>query len=157
MIPLFVILPLADWVTYGVFNSGNLAEVRSIHFARWVPIDWARSPFGFRTPRRALFFSTYDGSQENYMGEFVDAVAWGLNVTFSRAVSYPRSFGLLFDGAKNEQAFKNFIRRVQLPTDTWYSAYPHLTTANINNNSAIRRGLFHPMDAEEVRAWLRLL
>jgi len=155
VIPISLLLPLADWLTYAVFNSGNLAGVRSIHFARWVPIDFVRSPYGFRVPRRALFFSNYDGSQENYMGEFIDTVAWGLNATFSRAVGYPRSFGLVFDGAKNEQAFKHFIRRVQLQTDVWYSAYPQLSAANIASNAKIREGLVGPLDARETRAWLQ--
>ncbi len=153
-IPLKLILPLANLITHTVFNKGNLANVKTIHFARWVPLNYKwRFPF-IKHPQRVLFCSNYDGSQENYMGAFIDLVAWGLNLTFSREIRYPDTRFLIFDGAKNEQAFKRFIRTVQIPTQAWYSAYPHLSAANLNNNSAIRHGLFGKMSEQAAQDWL---
>ena len=40
-----------------------------------------------------------------------------------------------------QPSFKAFLRNRQLPTQIWYSAYDDLSTANIENNAAIRAGL----------------
>jgi hypothetical protein len=88
------------WVlNYGarhIFNHGYLTRVKSIHFARWVFLD----------DKRLLFFaSNYDGSLESYMDDFINKVAWGLNLVFSNGVGYPRTRWLILDGAKDEQKF----------------------------------------------------
>ena len=56
--------------------------MKTIHFARWVFIDGKR---------RMFFASNYDGSLESYMDDFIDKVAWGLNLVFSNGVGYPRT------------------------------------------------------------------
>ena len=73
-----------DYATRHVFNRGNLAGVKTIHFARWVFLDGRR---------RMFFASNYDGSLESYMDDFIDKVAWGLNLVFSNGVGYPRRAG----------------------------------------------------------------
>jgi hypothetical protein len=138
-------------VSYGVrhvYNRGRLSGVRTIHFARWVFID---------EKRRLFFASNYDGSQENYMDDFIDKVAWGLNAVFSNGLGYPRTNWLVRDGAKDEEQFKRYLRVHQVVTPVWYSAYPNLTAANIENNALIRAGLYGRMTSEEVSAWLRRL
>lgn len=128
-----------------VFNRGNLAGVKTIHFARWVFIDGGR---------RMIFTSNYDGSLENYMDDFIDKIAWSLNAAFSNGVGYPRTKWLIGAGAKDEQAFKNYIRQRQLPTQLWYSAYPALSAANIADNARLRAGLSGRAPAHE---WARRL
>jgi hypothetical protein len=141
------------WVlNYGarhVFNHGFLTRVKSIHFARWVFLD----------NKRLLFFaSNYDGSLESYMDDFINKVAWGLNLVFSNGVGYPRARWLILDGAKDEQKFKNFIRRHQLPTEVWYNTHPGLTAFDLERNTKIREGIEKSaMNDDEIRAWLRLL
>jgi hypothetical protein len=141
------------WIlNYGarhIFNHGYLTRVKTIHFARWV----------FLGDKRLLFFaSNYDGSLESYMDDFINKVAWGLNLVFSNGVGYPRSRWLIFDGAKDEQKFKNFIRRHELPTEVWYNSHPGLTAFDLERNTKIREGLEKPaMSDDEIRAWLRLL
>jgi hypothetical protein len=141
------------WIlNYGarhVFNRGHLTRVKTIHFARWVFLD----------DKRLLFFaSNYDGSLESYMDDFINKVAWGLNLVFSNGVGYPRSRWLILDGAKDEQKFKNFIRRHQLPTEVWYNSHPGLTAFDLERNSQIRKGIEKPaMSEDEIRAWLKLL
>ena len=141
------------WIlNYGarhVFNHGYLTRVKTIHFARWVFLD----------NKRLLFFaSNYDGSLESYMDDFINKVAWGLNLVFSNGVGYPRSRWLILDGAKDEQKFKNFIRRHQLPTEVWYNSHSGLTAFDLERNSKIRAGIEKPaMNDEELRAWLKLL
>jgi hypothetical protein len=130
-----------------VFNHANLAGVKTIHFARWVWLD---------DRRRLIFASNYDGSLESYNDDFVDKVWWGLNAVFSNGVGWPRTRWLFFDGARQEQAFKDWLRRNQVPTQVWYSAYPQLTALNVENNARIRSGLHQEaMSAKEATRWLR--
>jgi hypothetical protein len=123
--------------------------VKTIHFARWVFLDGKR---------RIIFASNYDGSLESYMDDFINKVAFGLNVVFTNGVGYPRTRWLLLDGAKDEQKFKYFIRRHELPTEVWYNATPGLTAVEKERNGRIRSGLERPvMTDAEAREWLRLL
>jgi hypothetical protein len=148
---LLTVLGILQGINYGVrhiFNKENLSGVKTIHFARWVVIN---------EQRRVIFTSNYDGSLESYMDDFIDKVAWGLNAVFSNGVGYPKTNWLIFDGAKNELAFKHYIRVHQLVTQVWYSAYDDLTALNIANNAKIRAGLHRNMSETEVEEWLRLL
>lgn len=128
------------------FNRGSLAGVKTIHAARWVFLD---------DKRRMVFCSNYDGSLENYMDDFIDKVAWGLNAVFSNGVDYPRTRWLIKDGAKDEQAFKSYIRAHQVPSNVWYTAYGNLTALNIENNARIRAGLSGEMEEAEAAEWLK--
>ena len=147
---MLAVLRLVNYFTRHVFNRGSLTRVRSIHFARWVAID---------DRRRLIFASSYDGSLESYMDEFIDKVAWGLNAVFSNGVGYPRTRWLVLDGANDERAFKAFLRNRQIPTHVWYSAYDELSTTNIENNAAIRAGLTgaEAPSRAKAEAWLARL
>jgi hypothetical protein len=104
-----------------------------------------------------LFASNYDGSLESYMDDFINKVAWGLNLVFSNGVGYPRTDWLIFHGAKNEQKFKYYIRRHQLPTEVWYNAHPGLTALDLERNTRIRQGIEKSfMTAGEILEWLQL-
>jgi hypothetical protein len=143
-----VVLWGTDLLARHLFNHANLIGVKTIHFARWVFLD----------ERRRLFFaSNYDGSLENYMDDFIDKIAWGLNIVFSNGVDYPATRFLVLDGALNEQVFKRFNLTHQLVTPFWYTAYQGLTALNIDNNAQIRAGLHGAMDDTATRAWLRRL
>ena len=91
------------------------------------------------------------------MDDFIDKVAWGLNATFSNGYGYPRTRWLFFDGARDELAFKQYLRSHQHPTELWFSAYPDLTALNIENNAQIRAGLHGRMTDAQAEAWLRKL
>ncbi len=143
------ILALIDWGSRHVFTRGHLARVRTIHFAFWAFVD---------EKRRVVFTSNYDGGHEAYMDDFINKVAWGLNLSFSHGVGWPYTRWLVQRGARLEHEFKNYQRRHQLPTDVWYKAYPGLTLADLERNQRIREGLeqVDPTDTE-AEAWLRLL
>ena len=47
------------------------------------------------TTARLLFASNYDGSLESYMDDFINKVAWGINVVFGNGVGFPRVSWLL--------------------------------------------------------------
>ena len=143
------VLAAVQFICRHVSTRGYLGRVQSIHFARWVLID---------DRRRLCFTSNYDGGHQAYMDDFINKVAFGLNVTFSNGVGWPHTEWLLAKGARREHLFKYFQRRHQLPTQVWYKAYPGLTLIDMERNARIRQGLEQgdPSDAE-VLAWLKLL
>lgn len=142
------VLWLVNLGTRHIFNRGVLTGVKSIHAARWVFLD---------DYRQMVFSSNYDGSLENYMDDFIDKVAWGLNAVFSNGMGYPRTNWLVREGATDEQAFKSYIRTRQKVSEVWYTAYGDLTTLNIANNARIREGLHGQLDEAAATAWLRTL
>jgi hypothetical protein len=144
-----VILLLIDYACRHVFNRGFLGRVRTIHFARWVFIDGKA---------RIYFASNYDGSHEAYMDDFINKVAWGLNLVFSNGVGWPRTDWLIKRGARFEQRFKYYQRRHQVPSQVWYKAYPGLTALDLIRNARIREGLEKSeMSDAETLSWLSLL
>ncbi len=146
---LAMILLLIDYACRHVFNRGHLGRVRTIHFARWVFID---------DKARVVFASNYDGSHEAYMDDFINKVAWGLNLVFSNGIGWPRTDWLIKRGARIEQRFKYFQRRHQIPSQSWYKAYPGVTTLDMIRNHRVREGLERrSMSDAEALAWLQLL
>ena len=143
------LLWVTDYAARHVYHRGGLARVSTIHFARWVPMDGGN---------RMLFSSVYDGSLESYMDDFINKVGFGLNITFSNGIGYPRTRWLLLDGCRDEQTFKRVLRRHQLATEVWYSVHPGLTASNKHRNMLIRAGLENrSMTEAQTRAWLALI
>jgi len=144
-----VLVALLDYAARHIYGRGHLTRVQTIHFARWVFID---------DKQRLLFASNYDGILESYMDDFINKVAWGLNLVFSNGVGYPRTDWLVKGGARNSQAFKNYLRRHQVPNSVWYKASPGLTAMDLARHGRIREGLDRrAMSDREIEDWLRLL
>ena len=61
---------------------------------------------------------------------------------------YPKTRLLLFQGARNEGAFKEWTRAYQLPTQVWYSAYPFTSVCDVLKNARIRCLLGNPLTPE---------
>jgi hypothetical protein len=92
------------------------------------------------------------------MDDFINKVAWGINLVFSNGLGYPHTDWLLAQGARDEQKYKRVLRRHQYPTDVWYKAYPGLTVVDLERNMRIREGVERTsMTDKEAREWLRLL
>ncbi|HEX2229888.1 MAG TPA: hypothetical protein VHM64_22375 [Candidatus Binatia bacterium] len=140
------ILGIGDYATRHIYNRGVLSGLNTIHFARWVIFD---------DGRRLFFSSNYDGSLESYMNDFIDKAAWGLNAIFSNGDGFPTTAYLFCRGITDEKAYKRFLPTRQVQSSVWYSAYPSLTTKNIANNEAIRRGLSEKMNEQQTRLWLK--
>lgn len=144
-----LVLAAIDWAARHIYIRGGLARVRTIHFARWVFLNGQR---------RVIFLSNYDGSLESYMDDFINKVWFGLNVVFSNGIGYPRTSWLIFGGCQDEQRFKVYLRRHQMPTQVWYNAHRGRTAADMERNARLRRGLeaTHPGD-DALRDWMALL
>ncbi|WP_051639769.1 hypothetical protein [Cellulomonas sp. URHE0023] len=126
-----------------VMYRNSLSGVRTIHFARWQPVDGGR---------RFIFASAYDGNLESYMDDFISRLAWGINLVFGNGVGFPRTRWLFFGGAKDEIAYKHYLRRHLVPTEVFYSAYPTLAAIHIDRNADVRRAL-----RAQDRRWLQAM
>ena len=92
------------------------------------------------------------------LDDFIERVAFGLNLVFSNGKGWPRNCYLVFGGAGDEQAFRAFYRDRQIRTQVWYAAAPYQgsTAVNISRNSAIRAGLSQKLNTQECKKWLQL-
>ncbi|HUF56762.1 MAG TPA: hypothetical protein VMM55_09410 [Thermohalobaculum sp.] len=141
-----VALFLLNYASRHIYGRGYLTRVQTIHFARWVFLD---------DKRRVMFCSNYDGALEAYMDDFINKVAWGLNLVFSNGVGYPSTRYLIKGGAEQETKFKRYLRNRQQPTEVWYKAYPGLTAFDLAENARIRQGLERrPSGEAAIRQWL---
>jgi hypothetical protein len=142
------LLWVVNYTTRHIYIRGHLARISTIHAARWVFLN---------QNRRLVFASSYDGSLDSYMDDFINKVAWGLNIVFSNGVSYPTTNWLVLGGAKDEQKYKSVLRRHQLPTNVWYKAYPGLTVFDLKRNTLIRQGIEKSsMSEPDLRRWVKL-
>lgn len=136
---------IIDWGARHIYKQGRLARVNTIHFASWTFLD---------DSRRLFFASAYDGSREAYNDDFINKVAFGLNLSFTSALGYPRTRWALFDGAWHEQDFKRYLAHHQVPTQVWYKAFPNLSAYDLARNTRIREGLNRPLKGEALRQWI---
>ncbi|MBC7521133.1 MAG: hypothetical protein H7268_08585, partial [Sandarakinorhabdus sp.] len=135
----------------GLFRPGFLANIGTIHSARWVQLPGTD---------RLVFVSNYDGSWESYLEDFITKSASGATGIWSNARGFPRTSWLFFKGASDGDRFKRFARRSMQPTRFWYSAYPTTSCEQIRRHAIIVSGLQNagmieksPSDAE---AWIDL-
>ena len=150
------ILVVADFVVHHFFRNGDLGTVRllnlhgvdTIHFANWIIVDQGQ---------RVLFLSNYDFNLEDYMNDFINKVAWGLNLIFGHGFNYPRTDWMVFGGARDEQVYKAVLRKYQIRTQVWFCAYPDVSAITIQKNAQLRAGLFAELDPAAERDWLALL
>ena len=129
---------------YNEFVLGELMGIPTIHFARWRILD----------NKRVLFFSNFDGSWQQYLGDFIDKSGWGLTAIFSNTEKFPVSRYLFWGGAYDEEHFLAWARYTQIPTQVWYNAYPHLSIKNVNTNTTIRYELFENLTEERAKTFL---
>jgi hypothetical protein len=140
-----VILWIVNWGARHVFRHGRLARVNTIHFASWTFFDGKR---------RVYFASNYDGSREAYNDDFINKVAFGLNLSFSNGLGYPRTDWLIVGGARHEQDFKRYLFHHQIPTQVWYKAFPGLSIYDMARNTRVRQGYERRPTGKALRRWI---
>lgn len=139
---------LSNFLIKFIFNQGKLMGIPTIHFAKWVM---------FEKNSRVLFFSNFDGSWQQYLGDFIDNSGWGLTGIFSNTKVFPKTNFLITGGAYKEEYFLAWSRNSELVTNYWYSAYPDLSIKNVNNNSRIRVQLMKKLSERQAAKFLKLL
>ncbi|HUD93875.1 hypothetical protein [Sphingobium sp.] len=139
------ILWVIGWGARHIYRKGRLARVNTIHFASWTFLD---------DRRRVYFASNYDGSREAYNDDFINKVAFGLNLSFSNGLGYPRTDWLILGGARHEQDFKRYLFHHQIPTQVWYKAFPGLSNYDMARNARIRAGFEAAPVGAALRRWI---
>ncbi len=147
---LIFVLWIVSYTTRHIYTHGFLARVGTIHFARWTFLD---------DKQRLLFASNYDGSLESYMDDFINKVAFGLNVVFTNGVGYPRTRWLA-PGRRQGRAEVQVLHPPARAADGGLvqRACPVSPPSRWSGTAASARGLEQPtMTDAEAREWLRLL
>ena len=128
-----------------LFVKGKLMGIPTIHFARWVQVN---------NKKRMLFFSNFDGSWTQYLGDFIDKSGWGLTGIFGNTKTFPRSFLLVLKGAYNQRQFLAWARNTQIQTQFWYVADHTQSIKNINNNTIVRNQLSEALSERDAKLFL---
>jgi uncharacterized membrane protein YphA (DoxX/SURF4 family) len=131
----------APLVRYG-WPEGDFAGVFTLHNFRWLLLDRGRY---------LMFMSDFDFSAENYLGDFLAQLDWGLDLFYSSCEGYPPA------GMKNVGPFVRWIRDHQLVTRVYYCAYPRTTVLHILTNQQIAETIGRPYDPQAARAWMNTL
>lgn len=132
---------------YG-YAPGQFANVGTLHSFRWVLIDGGK---------RVIFVSVFDGSWENYMGDFIDKIIWALDGVYNNTKDYPPG------GMRQVNEFQTWILQRQYPPLLFYKAYPEETVLNLVRDRAISEGLAKRLwsaaniDSENTGALLKTL
>jgi hypothetical protein len=121
--------PAATWINRFIFRIvrcfpqtlGGLLGLSLIHFARWVIIRRDQWPERGQRQRPLqndlmLFCSNFNGTWDQYIDAFADAIPGGLDVLWYSSTKYPNSIPIT--------PFKNYIRANQVDTGYYYNATP---------------------------------
>ncbi len=148
IVTLLSFFALARVLVKAIFVKGKLMGIPTIHFARWVMIN---------NNKRVLFFSNFDGSWTQYLGDFIDKSGWGLTGIFSNTRYFPKAFMLVTKGAYNQRQFLAWARYTQIQTQVWYAEDKGQSIKNINNNTAIRNAFPKKLteaQAQKLLSWI---
>jgi hypothetical protein len=126
---------------YG-YPPGNFANVFTLHSFRWIWID---------NKKRIIFQSTFDGSWENYMADFINNLVWALNALYCSCEGYPPG------GMADVYRFEQWILEHQPRALVAYSAYPEETVLNLIKDRQISAMLTAHYKRKPVEEWLELL
>ena len=99
-----------------VSPDSPIKQISTIHFARWVIID---------NDQRLLFTSNFDGSWDTYLRDFSQKTPDGMDRIFGHCDGYPAG------GCRDFEAFKEYVRKHQVPTDLFYAAYPETSVKGV--------------------------
>jgi hypothetical protein len=154
---LWAVLHVINALASVVYIDGHLGGITSIHFARWVIVRDRRAVPRAQRRDRLVFFSNYDGSWESYLGEFIDRAAMGLTAIWSSTEGFPKTKLLMFQGATDEERFKQWTRDHQLVTQMWWSGVRESTVQNLRDDIWLRRRLAAALPDDERAEWLRRL
>ena len=127
----------------------GLIGLKFIHFARWVIIRQDQWPDfavpGDPQPRDPLkndymlFCSNFNGTWDQYIDAFSDALPSGLDLLWYSSTKYPHSIPI--------SPFKNYIRANQVDTDYYYNATPGAAQRDIKSGLRVRRALLSLAEA----------
>ncbi len=105
-------------------TDSPIKQISTIHFARWVIFD---------NDQRLLFTSNFDGSWEAYLRDFSQRTPDGMDRIFGHCDGYPAG------GCRDFEAFKEYVRKFQVPTDLFYAAYPESSVKAVTEALRVKK------------------
>ena len=144
-----VVTPMSPWATglqRFIFMIARampstlkgLLGLKMIHFARWVLIkrdQWPDMGQGRQSLQYdyMLFCSNFNGTWDQYIDAFSDALPGGLDLLWYSSTKYPHSIPIT--------PFKDYIRANQVDTDYYYNATPGAAQRDVKSGLRVRRAL----------------
>jgi hypothetical protein len=113
-------LGLVNLAASRIFILGTLDTMTTIHFARWALFD---------DNKRVLFLSNFDGTWSSYIGDFSDPPH--LNAVWSNTERFPRTYFLLWRGARDLARFNDHVVEEFQPACFFYTPYGNHSVENI--------------------------
>jgi hypothetical protein len=117
-------------------------RIPTIHFGAWTMVD---------DNRRLLFLSHYDGSWENYIGDFVDRANVPVDAFWGGSIGWRDA------GSRDIEFFKEGIRCHQTCASYFFSAYPTATVTGIARARQISELYYNNVDDSTTKELLKLL
>jgi hypothetical protein len=138
--------PVLTWVNRALFmvsraipsTLSGLLGLSIIHFARWVIIkrdQWPDLGQGKQSLQNdyMLFCSNFNGTWDQYIDAFSDAIPGGLDLLWYSSTRYPHSIPIT--------PFKNYIRANQIDTNYYYDSVPGAAQRDVKAALRIRRAI----------------
>src|SRR5260370_41818868 len=132
----------APLVTVLSYPPGNIANVHTLHSFVFVVLDRGK---------HLVFMAFFDGSLENYLGDFLDKLIWGLDTFYNNCTDYPPG------GMPQVDTFFKWIYERNRAPSVFYSAYPEMTVTRILRDQQVVGPLAAHFDRKAVDRWLRTL
>ena len=124
---------------YPRFLKG-LTTLSLIHYARWVIIPRHKFPHLDKCQPKEdlnysymLFFSNFNGSWDQYIDSFTFSIPGGLDLFWKWNIRYTKSVPLT--------PFHNYIRKNQIYTSHYYSAYPMASANDVKSAKILKNAL----------------
>ncbi|HXK06963.1 MAG TPA: DoxX family membrane protein [Verrucomicrobiae bacterium] len=142
LLRLWLAILAAPLVTVFAYPPGNIANVHTLHSFAFVVLDGGK---------RLAFLAFFDGSLENYLGDFLDKLIWGLDTFYNNCYDYPEG------GMRQVDTFVKWIYERNRAPSVFYSAYPEVTVEHILRDQQVVGPLAAHFDGKAVDGWLRTL
>jgi hypothetical protein len=138
--------PARTWINRALFmiaraipgTLGGLLGLSIIHFARWVIIkrdQWPDLGQGKQSLQNdyMLFCSNFNGTWDQYIDAFSDAIPRGLDLLWYSSTRYPHSIPI--------SPFKSYIRVNQIDTNYYYNSVPGAAQRDVKAALRVRRAI----------------
>lgn len=142
LLRLWLAILAAPLVTVLSYPPGDIANVHTLHSFAFVVLDRGK---------RLMFMAFFDGSLENYLGDFLDNLIWGLDTFYNNCYDYPEG------GMRQVDTFVKWIYERNRAPSVFYSAYPETTVLDILRDQKLVGPLAAHFDREGVDTWLQTL
>jgi hypothetical protein len=130
---------------------GGLITLSLIHYARWAVIDSSKFPHLDETQEKEnlkyaymFFFSNFNGSWDQYVDSFHQAIPDGLDFFWFKNIKYPKSVPL--------NPFHEYINFNQIWTNHYYNAYPMAASNDVKSAQKVQKTLLEFINTNDLQS-----